>query len=125
MCLINNRQIPVTLGDCQRLPHALGAQEIATDDDAVKGIPWVLGGVGLEHRGLHLLEAQLDPLTELARPLRSQIRRRDDQDPVSNLAQLQLLHVKPRHDRLASAGIVGEEEPQPRFPQEVAVDTCS
>ena len=119
--LVDHRQVPVALSSGERLAHSLGAQEVAADDHPVEYVPRVLGRVGVEHRRVHLLEAQLEALAQLARPLRTQAGRGHDEDPVADVAQLELLHVEAGHDRLACAGVVGEQEPQSRLAQELAV----
>ena len=47
---------------------------------------------------------------------------RDDQHAPDQAAGLQFLEQQPGHDRLAGAGVVGQQEPDARQLQEVAVD---
>ena len=47
---------------------------------------------------------------------------RDDEAAIEVAAQHQLADVEARHDRLAGAGVVGEQEPQRLQRQEPAVD---
>ena len=75
----------------------------------------------------HLLAADdlkllVELLEHLVLPLRRQRRRRKDQAPIHDPAQLQLLQQQPGHDRLARARIVGEHEPQPWLREHVPVD---
>ena len=51
-----------------------------------------------------------------------EVRRGDDQRPLDQAADLQLLEQQPRHDRLAGAGVVGQEEANARQLEEVVVD---
>ena len=65
-------------------------------------------------------EAEL--LGHLVLPLLDQAAGRDDQAALEVAADQQLLDQQPRHDRLAGAGIVGEQEAQRLARQHLAVD---
>ena len=61
-------------------------------------------------------------LLQLALPLEGEVRRADDQDALGEAAQLQLADEQARHDRLAGAGVVGQQEPHARELEQVVVD---
>jgi len=56
-------------------------------------------------------------------PLDRQRRRYEDQHPLHRLAQLHLLDIQPSHDRLARAGIIGQQEAETRLRQHPLVDS--
>ena len=60
--------------------------------------------------------------SSLVLPLDGQRRRDEDQAAVDGLSELELLDEKAGHDRLARAGVVGEQETQPRLRQHLSVD---
>ena len=68
------------------------------------------------------LEAQPELEVQLVLPLLDEAAGRDDQAALDVLAEDQLLDVEPGHDRLAGARVVGEQEPQRRARQQLAVD---
>ena len=65
---------------------------------------------------------QAELLRQLVLPLLDEVAGRDDQAAVEIAADQQLLDQQPGHDRLAGAGIVGEQEPQRLARQHLAVD---
>ena len=78
-------------------------------------------------RGLDLVagedvEVEAELLGQLVLPLLDQAARRDDQAALEIAADQQLLDQQPGHDRLAGAGIVGEQEAQRLARQHLAVD---
>ena len=122
MGLVDDREVPVLFRCVERLAGPLGAKEVTAYHDPVELVPRVLGQRRVEVAGAELHEIELEPIGELPDPLRAEIRGRDYEDPVARAAQDQLLHVQPGHDRLARAWVVGQQEPQPRLPQEAVVD---
>jgi hypothetical protein len=66
------------------------------------------------------LEHETEALFELCFPLFEDRRRRCDDDRLRLLAQEQLAGDEPGLDGLAEAGIVGDEEVDPREPQRLA-----
>ena len=76
-----------------------------------------LGEIGAEE-----VEAQAELEEQLVLPLLDQAAGGDDQAALDVVAQHQLLDVEPGHDRLAGAGVVGEEEAQRSARQQLAVD---
>jgi hypothetical protein len=55
-------------------------------------------------------------------PLHSERCGAEDEDALDGLAELQFLDEQPGHDGLAGAGIVGEQEAEPRLGQHLLVD---
>ena len=51
-----------------------------------------------------------------------EVRRRDDQDPLGETAQLKLADQQSGHDGLPGAGVVGQQEPHAGQLQQVVVD---
>ena len=68
------------------------------------------------------VEAQAELLGQLVLPLLDEAAGRDDQAALEIAADQQLLDQQPGHDRLAGAGIVGEQEAQRLARQHLAVD---
>ena len=81
---------------------------------------------GAEHRLAELrgedLEREPELQIQLVLPLVHQAAGDDDQAALDVLAENELLDVEAGHDRLARARIVGEQEPQRRARQQLAVD---
>ena len=73
-------------------------------------------------RGVDDLERLAEEAQQLVLPLEGQRRRNEDQAALDRLAELELLDEEAGHDRLARAGVVGEQEAQPRLRQHLAVD---
>ncbi len=72
--------------------------------------------------GVKISKREPELQIQLVLPLIDQAAGRDDQAAPDVLAQDQLLDVEARHDRLAGAGIVGEQEAQRCARQQLAVD---
>ena len=68
------------------------------------------------------VEAETEFLGQLVLPLLDQTAGRDDQAAFQIAADQQFLDQQPGHDRLAGAGIVGEQEPQRLPRQHLAID---
>lgn len=69
-----------------------------------------------------LHEVELETLGQLSHPLGSETGGGHDEDAVARPTKDQLLHVEPRHDRLAGARVVGQQETQAGLGQEPVVD---
>ena len=61
-------------------------------------------------------------LLQFALPLEREVGRADDQDALGEAAKLQFADEQAGHDRLAGAGVVGEQEPDARELEQVVVD---
>ena len=68
------------------------------------------------------LEGKLEPLVEFVLPLLGQAAGADDQAALQVAADQQFLDEQAGHDRLAGAGIVGEQEAQRLARQHLLVD---
>ena len=67
-------------------------------------------------------ELLVELLLQLALPLEGEVGRADDQDALGEAAQLQLADEQARHDRLAGAGVVGQQEAHAGELEQVVVD---
>ena len=72
----------------------------------------VAGAGGLDHVPGEDLEVEAELLPQLVLPLLDQAAGGDDQAALDVAADHQLLAEQPGHDRLARAGVVGQEEAQ-------------
>ena len=68
------------------------------------------------------VERLAEPAEQFVLPLDRQRRGAEDQHAVDGLAELHLLDEQARHDRLARAGVVRQQEAQPRLGQHPQVD---
>ena len=59
---------------------------------------------------------------QFALPLEGEVGRADDQNPLGQSAQLEFADQQARHDRLARAGIIGQQETHARQLQQVVVN---
>ena len=118
MRLVDHHQVPV--GPLQLVLEVVGARQLVhpRDQQVVPGEDGVLGGrrLGVGELPGQQLEVQPELLPQLILPLLDQAAGRDDQAALQVTAEHQLLDVQARHDRLARAGVVGEQEPQRRPP---------
>ena len=73
---------------------------------------------------LELCEAKTKLFLKLVLPLLHQRTRSDDEAAPQVAAEHQLLCVKSRHDRLASAWVIGEKEAKRLAQQHHAVNSC-
>jgi hypothetical protein len=81
---------------------------------------------GAEHRLAELrgenLKREAELQIQLVLPLVHQATGRDDQTALDVLSEDQLLDVEAGHDRLARARVIGQQEPQRRARQQLAID---
>ena len=119
--LVDDDEVPV--GAEQALLGVLDARDPGDrGDDLVALLPGVLAVVGAEHVAADDLEVLAELVLQLALPLEGQVGRRDDERALDQAADLQLLEQQPRHDRLAGARVVGEQEADAGQLEEVVVD---
>jgi len=85
-------------------------------------LPGVHAVVSAQRIAADDLELLAELVAQLALPLEGQIGRGDDQDALDQPADLQLLDEEPRHDGLAGAGVVRQQETDAGEPHEVVVD---
>ena len=67
-------------------------------------------------------ELRVELLLQLALPLEGEVRGADDQDALGEPAQLEFADEQARHDGLARAGVVGQQEAHARELEQVVVD---
>ena len=120
--LVDDAEVPVPLGGNERIEDPLGLHEVTGHDDEVVEVPRVLGRRGVEQRTVHLDAFDVEALRQFPLPLRTKIRRGDDEHPVGGPTELKFLDVEARHNRLARTGVVGQEEPEAGLFEKVAVD---
>ena len=119
--LIHNDQIPV------RSKQALFGVIHARDPghrchDLVLVLPRILTVLRAQRLAPHYLEVLTELVSHFSLPLERQVGGCDDERTGDEAADLQLLQEEPGHDGLASARIVGQQEPNPRQLQEILVD---
>ena len=110
-------------GACSFCLHVLVARELVEPGDDQVGLQEPVAGA----RGLQLvvgqdLEGQVEAAVELVLPLLGQAAGADDQAALQVAARDQLLDQQPGHDRLARAGVVGQQEAQRLARQHRLVD---
>ena len=110
-------------GACQLLLHVLVAAQLVEpgDDEVVLQEP-VAGAGRFELVVGQDLERQMEAAVELVLPLLGEAARADDQAALQVAAGDQLLDEQARHDGLAGARIVGEQEAQRLARQHRLVD---
>ena len=110
-------------GRLELLLHVLVAGELVEPGDDQVGLEEPVAGAG----GFELvvgqdLEGQVEAAVELVLPLLGQAARADDQAALQVAAGDQLLDEQAGHDRLAGAGVVGQQEAQRLARQHRLVD---
>ncbi len=119
--LIDHHQVPFGVGEL-RLQLLVAGQLVHTGDHQRVSVEHVHVDVRVHHRVGQDLEVQPELEEQLVLPLLHQTTRSHDETPLHIVAEQQLLDVQPRHDRLARARIVGQQEPQRRAGEEFPVD---
>ena len=121
--LVDDDEVPLGLGELGL--QLLVAGELVHPGDQQRVRARTTTGVDVRRRsscGREEVEPQPELEEQLVLPLLDQAAGRDDQAPLDVVAEQQLLDVEPGHDRLAGAGVVGEQEAQRRARQQLAVD---
>ena len=121
--LVADDEVPAAIGRLELLLHILVARELVEAGDDQVGLQEPVAGAG----GFELvvgedLEREVESAVELVLPLLGQAARADDQAALEVAAGDQLLDEQARHDRLAGAGVVGEQEAQRLARQHGLVD---
>jgi hypothetical protein len=119
--LIHDDEVPV--GAEQAL---LGVLDPGYPGDRGDHLVAILPGVkpvgGTERLAADDLEALAELVLQLPLPLEGEVRRCDNECAADQAAGLQFFEQEPRHDRLAGARVVGQQEADAREFEEVAVD---
>ena len=123
VCFVAHHEIVVVIGSGELLPHVLVARELVkTCDGEVVFEEPVAGAGGLQLVVRHDLERQVEPAAQLVLPLLGKAPGADDEAALQVAARDQLLDEEAGHDRLAGAGVVGEQEAQRLARQHRLVD---
>ena len=122
--LVNDGDIPGDLAELLGQVFAAGELVHAGDQERVLGEDVATLGV-IDHLAAEDFEAQVELLTEFLAPLLHEPTRGDDDRSLAVRAQDQLLQIEPGHDRLARAGVVGQQEPQRDARQQLLVDRAN
>ncbi len=120
VCLVDDGEVPVGRGE-PLLQVVVARQDVESGDHAVataEGLPVHARPSGPTVRNLKV-EPEL--LGELVLPLLDQRAGGDDEAPREVTAEQQLLDVEAGHDRLARAGLVGQQEAERALRQQLAV----
>ena len=120
MGLVDDDQVPVDLPQAGQDVVALG--QVERRDDLAVLQPLVDAELVADVAALEDQELLVELLLQLALPLEGEVGRADDQDPLGQAAQLQFADEQARHDGLAGAGVVGEQEADAGELQQVVVD---
>ena len=118
--LVDDHQVPAHLRQAGQDVGALG--QVERGDDLPLLQPLVDAELAAQVGALQHDEPLLELLVELALPLERQVRGADHQDAFDQPAQLELADQEAGHDRLAGAGVVGQQEAHARQLEEVFVD---
>ncbi len=118
--LVDDDEVPVNLP--QPRQNVLPFGEVEGRDDALLLLPLVEPKLLADVRALHDLELGLEFLLQFALPLEGEVRGTDDQNPLGEAAQLQLPDQEPRHDGLARARVIGQQEPHTGELEQIVVD---
>jgi len=109
--LVNDGDIPGDLAELLgqvfttgELVHAGDQERVVSEDVATLGV--------IDHLTAEDFEAQVELLAEFLAPLLHEPAGSDDDCSLAVRAQDQLLQIEPGHDRLACAGVVGQQEAQ-------------
>ena len=117
--LVDDDEVPPLLPDT--LAHVVLLGVVERGDDLGVSLPGV-DELLLVDGGEDDVERLAEPAEQFVLPLDRQRGRAEDQDAIDGLAELHLLDQQPRHDRLARAGVVGQQESQTRLRQHPLVD---
>ena len=117
--LVDDDQVPVLAPDALADAVLLGV--VDRGDHLRLALPQV-EQLLLVVRGMDYLERLAEETQQLVLPLEGERGRDQDEAAVDRLPQLELLDQQAGHDRLARAGVVGQQEAQPRLRQHLPVD---
>ena len=106
---VHDDQVPVDLAQARQHVGPLG--EVERGDDLRLLQPLVHAELVAEVAALEDQESFVELFLQLALPLEGQVGRADDQHPLGEPAQLEFADEQAGHDRLAGAGVVGQQEP--------------
>ena len=121
--LVTDHQVPAAVRGLELLLHVLVARELvqAGNDEVIFQEP-VAGARRFQLVVGQDVKGQLETPVEFVLPLFGQAARADDEAALQIAADDQLLDEQPRHDRLAGARVVGQQETQRLARQHRLVD---
>jgi hypothetical protein len=99
--------------------------EIERSDHAAAFQPLIDAELIADVLALHDQEFRIELLFQLSLPLEGEIGRADDQYAFGKATKFQFANGEARHDRLARAGVVGQQETHPREFEQIVVETAS
>jgi len=106
--------IPIPLAAEQTVLGIIdGGDPTHRGDDLVLLLPGVAAVVGAEHVAPDHIELLPELVLQFPLPLEGQVGRGDDQDPLGQATDFQLLEQQASHDRFARARIIGQQKPDP------------
>ena len=118
--LVHDDQVEVDRGQGGQEVILLG--EVHRGDDLHLPLPDVLAIEGVHHPPVYDDKVLLEALLHLPPPLVLEVAWRYDEDTASQVTQFEFLDDQPGHDRLARAGVIGDEEADAGQAQHIAVD---
>ena len=118
--LVDDHEVPMNLPQPGKDFGPL--RQVERRDDPIAFQPLVHAELVADVLALHDQELRVELLLQFALPLEGEVGRADDQDALGEAAQLQLANEKARHDRLAGAGVVGQQEAHARELEQIVVD---
>lgn len=120
MGLVHNHEVPLDLA--QPGQDVLPLREVERRDNPFLLEPLVDTELITQVAPLQDQKLLVEFLLQLPLPLECEIGGSDDQDSLGQAAHLELPDEQSRHDRLAGAGVVGEQEADAGELEEVVVD---
>ena len=119
--LVDDHQVPVA--HRQLVAHLLVARQLIQAGDQTSLLDEGVAALGsFDLIAGQDLEVEPEAIPQLVLPLRHEAARSDDQAALNVAADHQLLDVEARHDRLARARVIGEQEAQRLARQHAPVD---
>ncbi len=115
-------EVPFARGEELGLEVLVAAQHVEPRDPEARLVEGIAGAARLDPVAREDREVEVELLGQLVLPLLDQVAGRDHKAAFEVAPDQQLLDQKRRHDGLAGAGIVGEQEAQRLARQHLAVD---
>ena len=118
--LVHDDEVPMNLPQPRQDVQPL--RQIERRDHPIAFQPLVHTELVAEVLALHHQKLGIELLLQFALPLEGEVGRADDQNAFGEPPKLQLANEKAQHDRLARAGVVGQQEPHAGKLEQVVVD---